>query len=55
MKDSIYQNLTTWNILIFFPKQITLNIIQQLTYVEVDMECYSTVNVTLTDAERRSI
>ena len=30
-------------------------IIQLLTYVEVDMECYWTVNVILTDAERRSI
>ena len=30
-------------------------IIQLLTYVEVDMECYYTVNVILTDAERRSI
>ena len=29
--------------------------IQLLTYVEVDMECYWTVNVILTDAERRSI
>ena len=31
------------------------NIIQLLTYVEVDMECYWTVNVILTDAEQRSI
>ena len=31
------------------------NIIQLLTYVDVDMECYWTVNVILTDAERRSI
>ena len=30
-------------------------IIQLLTYVEVDMECYWTVNVILTDVERRSI
>ena len=30
-------------------------IIQLLTYVEVDMECYRTVNVILTDAEQRSI
>ena len=30
-------------------------IIQLLTYVEVDMECYWTVNVILTDTERRSI
>ena len=29
--------------------------IQLLTYVEVDMECYWTVNVILTDAERRPI
>ena len=29
--------------------------IQLLTYVSVDMECYWTVNVILTDAERRSI
>ena len=32
-----------------------VNIIQLLNYVEVDMECYGTVNVILTDAERRSI
>ena len=29
--------------------------IQLLTYVEVDMDCHWTVNVILTDAERRSI
>ena len=29
--------------------------VQILTYVEVDMECYLTVNVIMTDAERRSI
>ena len=29
--------------------------IQLLTYVEVDMKCYWTVNVILTDAEQRSI
>ena len=32
-----------------------VDIIQLLTYVEVDMECYWTVSVILTDAERRSI
>ena len=32
-----------------------VDIIQLLTYVEVDMECYCTVNVILTDAEQRSI
>ena len=31
------------------------NNIQLLTYVEVDMECYWTVNAILTDEERRSI
>ena len=31
--------------------QEEVNIIQLLTYVEVDMECYWTVNVILTDAE----
>ena len=30
-------------------------IIQLLTYVEVDLECYSSVNIILTNAERRSI
>ena len=32
-----------------------MNIIQLLTYVEVGVECYRTVNVIVTDAERRSI
>ena len=32
-----------------------MDILQLLTYVEVDMECYWTVNVILTDAKRRSI
>ena len=31
------------------------DIIQLLTFVEVDMKCYSTVNFILTDAKRRSI
>ena len=35
--------------------EIEFNIIQLLTYVEVDMECYWTVNFILTDAKRRSI
>ena len=30
-------------------------IIKLLTYAEVDMECYRTVDVILTDAKRRSI
>ena len=34
---------------------IQANNIQLLTYVEVDLECYWTVNVTLNDTERRSI
>ena len=35
--------------------QVPYIIIQLMTYVEVDMECYWTVNAILTDAERRSI
>ena len=31
------------------------NIMQSLTYAEVDMKCYGTVNFILTDANRRSI
>ena len=32
-----------------------VDIIQLLTYVEVDMECYLTVDIILTDAERRTV
>ena len=45
-KSTWHSDVTSWK---------TCNIIQLLTYVEVDMESYWTVNVILTDAERRSI
>ena len=41
--------------MIYHENQFSCNIIQLLTNVEVDMECYWTVNVILTDAEQRSI
>ena len=48
-----WTKFSVWNIVQKYGQKF--NIIQLLTFVEVDMKCYWTVNFILTDAKRRSV